>query len=122
MRAFRGAVCVLIILTATIFFNSVYIQRLTDTLAQKVEGVTTDNIESAEQVLESLYEDFKSAEKYISLTVSHDDLTNIEGDFAEILGAAKAGDTESVITLKSRLVSSLKHLGRLSGISLESVI
>ena len=54
--------------------------------------------------------------------MSHDDLTNIEEAFAEIIGAARAGNEIGLITLKSRLRDSLEHLGRLSSINLDSIL
>ena len=83
--------------------------------------ISEDNIEKCEKDARELYETFKEKETFISLTVNHEDLTDIENSFAEIIGAAKSGDIDGVITIKSRLISALTHLGRLTGINLDSI-
>jgi hypothetical protein len=54
--------------------------------------------------------------------VSHSDLSEIEGAFAELIGAAEAKDEESVIIAKSRLTNALMHLRRLSIIGIEGIL
>lgn len=122
MKAAKFAVAVLIILAIAIFANSIYIEKETERFSMEIEAIDISDIESAAIKFESLFEKFRRAEKFISITVSHDDLTNIEEGFADIIGAAKAGDQTSVITIKSRLQDSFEHLGRLSGICLDSII
>ncbi len=65
---------------------------------------------------------FEKKEIFISLTVSHDDLTNIEEEVAELVGAFSVNDTEEAEIIKNRLKSSLEHLRRLSGFNLDSII
>ena len=122
MTAFRISILVLIFVAGAIIINSVYIERLTEGLVEKLSCVNENDPKIAEQELSLLYDEFMRAEKIISLTVSHSDLTNIEEAFAEIIGAAKAKDVAAIITIKSRLGSALKHLGRLSGINFYSII
>lgn len=122
MKTTKIAVFVLILLFAAILTNSIMISRITDRLSGKVDAIDCEDTESAAREYENLSKEFKKAEKYISLTVSHDDLTNIEESFAEIIGAAKAGNEIGLITLKSRLRDSLEHLGRLSSINLDSIL
>ena len=59
---------------------------------------------------------------YLSLTVSHDDLSDIEDIIAELRGAAEVGDKDGVRIAKSRLGSALSHLRRLSGVNLDSIL
>lgn len=122
MKAVKIAILILVILTVSVYANSLYIGYITDNIAIKVENITVDDIAKALSEFEKVFEEFKKAEKYISITVSHDDLTNIEDSFAEIIGAARAGNTVGVITVKSRLKDSLFHLGRLSGINIDSIL
>ena len=102
MKANKFAVTVLIILALLIF--------------------ATSDPASAMAEFERLFTSFRKAEKFISITVGHDDLTHIEENFADIIGAARAGDEDALVTTKSRLIDSLGHLRRLSGISLDSII
>ena len=48
-------------------------------------------------------------------------MTNIEEELNEILGAIEAEDRETLIIAKSRLMGSLSHLRRLSGINADSI-
>ena len=122
MKPAKIAILVLILLFSAVFANSIYISTVTERLAEKVKDVEIDDLDYAMEKFEILREEFKKAEKYISITVSHDDLTNIEEGFADIIGAARSGMRANVITIKSRLEDSLKHLGRLSSLNLESII
>lgn len=122
MKAVRIAGIVLLLLLTSVILNSVYISKITEKFADRIQEIDTDNLEVATEILKNIREDFKKAEKFISITVSHDDLTNIEEGFADIIGAAEAGMKVDVITIKSRLEDALRHLGRLSSINFDSII
>ena len=121
MKTIRIAIVVLLLLTVTVVANSLYISHVTEKFSRELENldINSDNII---EELESGFKRFKKAERFISITVSHDDLTNIEESFADIIGAAKAGETGDIQRIKSRLVDSLLHLGRLSSLNLDSII
>ena len=116
MRVLKLSFVILIALIIGISANSYFIKNTTD----KFESAL-DKAKTSEDFVK-LYSDFKKAENIISLTVSHEDLTNIEDAFAEIIGASISNDTNSIITVKSRLKESLRHLGRLSGFNFESIL
>ena len=122
MNATKFAYITLVLLLSTVLVNSFFIHRTTKIFADSAKSISTDNCEDAGNEFTELFERFRKAQKFINLTVSHDDLTNIEESFAEIIGAAEANDLEGIITAKSRLVDSLEHLGRLSGINLDSIL
>ena len=122
MKSVRIAGIVLLLLLTSVISNSVYISKITEKFADRIQEIDTDNLETATEILKNIREDFKKAEKFISITVSHDDLTNIEEGFADIIGASEAGMKVDVITIKSRLEDALRHLGRLSSINFDSII
>ena len=122
MRAVKISSAVLILLLAAVILNSVYISKITENFADKIQDTNTEDLKVAAESLKGVREEFKKAEKFISITVSHDDLTNIEEGFADIIGAAEAGMRVDVITIKSRLEDALRHLGRLSSINFDSII
>ncbi len=122
MKATKFAYITLIVLLSAVLANSFFIHRLTMKLAEEADAIQTEDIEAAGRDFSDLYKKFKKAEKFINLTVSHDDLTNIEESFSEIIGAAEAMYEPGVKIAKSRLVDSLEHLGRLSGINLDSIL
>ena len=122
MKTFRIAVCALVLLIAAVFANSAYIEKLTDKFVNEVEMINEKDPEIAKGELSELFSKFKKAEKIISITTSHDDLTSIEESFAEMMGAVNAKDMNELIKIKSRLKSAFEHLGRLSGINMDSII
>ena len=66
-------------------------------------------------------EKFMKYERYISITVSHGDLTNIEDLLSEYEAQMRDGSDDAEIT-KSRLINALSHLRRLSGINIDSIV
>ncbi|MBO7304726.1 MAG: DUF4363 family protein [Clostridia bacterium] len=121
MRSVRGALVALVVLIAAVLVNSIYIGKVSRELMDKIEQVEGEDAALLCDEYERIFEEFKKAERIISLTVSHDDLTNIEEGFAEIIGAARAGGEVGLSTVKSRLADALEHLGRLSGINIDSI-
>ncbi len=121
MKTFKVAIIVLIVLLVLIVINSIYIKRLTDEIAKRVEAVDISS-ENAEENFKEICAYFKKSERFISITVSHDDLTNIEEAFSDIIGAAMADSEIDMTITKSRLTDALRHLGQLSSINLDSII
>lgn len=80
------------------------------------------NEESAEETAKKIYESYMKKQKYMSITVSHDDLTNIEDCFVEMIAYLSIEDDQNAEVTKSRLISSLEHLRRLSGINIDAII
>lgn len=84
--------------------------------------ISEDNIKKCEKDARELYETFKKKETFISLTVNHEDLTNIEESFSEIIGYLSIGDADGARVTKNRLLDSLEHLRRLSGFNIDAII
>ena len=122
MRQARIAAFFLSLLAILVIINALYISHIAKDFSKSIDLIDATDAESAANEYKMLYEKFKGAERYISITVSHDDLTNIDNCFSEIIGAAEAGMTGSIKTAESRLKDSLGHLGRLSGINIDSII
>lgn len=122
MKITKIAYTILILLSLIVLFNSLTIGHITNKLKNEIESIDYSNIDTALLKYKKSFEKFEKAEKYISLTVSHDDLTNIEESYAELIGAAKAKDEDEILKAKSRLTDALAHLGRLSGINIDSIL
>ena len=122
----RPQILAWVILAVTVGFavtNTALLAKQTDDILKEVEGVSLDgDPEAARAKLEAIYDSFKNKEKYISITVNHEDLTNIEQSFSEIIGYLAVGDTDGATVIKHRLTDSLEHLRRLSAVNLESII
>ena len=121
MKMVRIAAILLVITLLTVIINSIILKNVIDEILHDVADADDDNAEHALNEYLEIYGKYEKLSSYISLTVNHEDLTDIENSFAEIIGAAKSGDLDGVITIKSRLISALKHLRRLSGINLDSI-
>lgn len=116
--AYAILICSVLLITA----NAIALGRIIDTTVAEVTAAEEEDTEKATKAYTELYENFKRKESYIALTVNHGDLMNIEDAFAEIIGAAKADDKESLMIAKSRLIDALGHLKRLSGINIDSIL
>ena len=78
--------------------------------------------ENAEDEATILYGEFKKAKNYFSLSVNHEDLTNIEDSFVEMIGYLSVKNYKDAEVTKNRLICSLEHLRRLSGFTIDAII
>lgn len=120
MKSVKIAYTILIVSLILIVMNSIVLNGIITDTINEINSVNLN--EKSELVkFRQIYSDFKKKETYISLTVNHEDLTSIDISFSEIIGASSAEDIDSVIMIKSRLIDSLFHLKRLSGINIDSI-
>ena len=121
MKTEKFAYVVFITLVIAVISNSVILGRTIDKFIAEVSEAEEENMDTAYSDYQEIYDNYKKHELYISITTNHGDLENIESAFAEIIGAAKAGDRDGVITQKSRLIDFFAHIKRLSGINIDSI-
>ena len=121
MKTVKVAAILLVATLLTVIINSTVLKIIIDEITDEVIAAEEEDADEAYGEYSEIFEKYKKKASYISLTVNHEDLTDIENSFAEIIGAAKSGDIDGVITIKSRLISALTHLGRLTGINLDSI-
>lgn len=114
MKSVKMAAVLLVLTLAAVVANSIAVRNM-------IGGIVEDVKVADASKYEQIFEDYKRMEAYISLTVDHEDMMNIELAFAELTGAVRAEDEESVTVIKNRLIYSLEHLRRLSGINIESI-
>ena len=81
-------------------------------------GITA---KEAKEGAQALFDSYKRAEIFLSLTVSHNDLTDIESFFSEMIGYLSVSDMEGAEMAKNRLIDALAHLRRLSGVNMSSI-
>ena len=120
MKAFIIALITALLVACAVFVNSVFLDISLTALIEECESIP-EQCEEIER-WEALYGDFVKWQRYISLTVSHEDMSNIESDFAEMLASARVGDRDSLVIAKSRLIMTLTHLKRLSGVNPDSIL
>ena len=104
--------------------NTYYLGMTIDSVLAELEKIEPD-ICTEDELYEAgiaLYTEFNRLEPYISLTVSHSDLMSIEDAINEFKGYAEVGDRDGASVTKSRLIGALRHLRRLSGFNIDSII
>lgn len=115
------AIALLIILPLAVILNTIILTAQIDETINAINSVKIEE-SGAKGKAESIFEDFSRKESFLSLTVSHDDLTNIEDCFTEMIGYLSVGDTKNAEVMRNRLIHSLEHLRRLSGFNIDAII
>ena len=114
MRSVRIAAVILTVTVLAVILNAIGVRLVIDGITADVEAAEADGYAE-------VFERFKKMEVYVSLSVDHEDMMNIELAFAELVAMAEGGDTEGAEVTKSRLTYSLEHLKRLSGLNIDSI-
>ena len=115
------AIVIFIFILGFTIINTIILQNMTDKLIENAKTLSLTD-ENANRMAKELHEEFKANESYIALTVSHEDLTNIEECFAELNGYLAVSDTEGAMIVKYRLISFLGHLRRLVSFNIDTII
>ena len=120
--ATKASYAVLLFLLLLVILNSFYIRSFCGKAHSiSAEHESSDSLDSLSKRFEAIEEMYEKNEIFISLSVSHDDLTNIEDLLAEIRGAINTEDKDGALIAKSRFENAILHLGRLSSVNLESI-
>ena len=123
----RTKILAVIIFSATVvavFVNNYYLDEAIEEIIEAVEeleiaGNDSDELSEEAEEVRSLY---RARQTYISLSVSHGDLTDIEEMLSELAGQLRVGAMEEAEVTKGRLIDALWHLRRLSGVNIDSVV
>lgn len=118
------AVLAVVSIIAAVSANTVFLGKNIDKIRKEVESISIKDgeCELARRQAVRAFELFRDAELLIGLTVNHDDLSNIEECFAELIGYLSVGDADGAEVTKSRLTDALGHLRRLSGFNIDAII
>lgn len=111
---------ILALIITSVALNTIILNRQISDLYEKAIKLNEENI--TEKKIDDLLMDFQKKEKYMSITVSHYDLTNIGECLIEMKGSINQYDYTNVIVAKNRLEYFLEHLKRLSGFNLGAII
>ncbi len=105
-------------------FNSYFLGKEIEALTGKIEDLEIDdeNTDAALSHALQIREEFGQRKSYISISVNHEDLSNIETIFAEMIGQLEVGSADDAKVAKSRLIDALGHLRRLSGVNIDTII
>ena len=107
-------ICIVAILTFVGVNSFIVDQRMEDIINEVKKCESYKDVTGAR-------EKFMEYERYINITVNHEDLTLIEDLFSQYEAEMRDESDDAEIT-KSRLINALTHLRRLSGINIDSVI
>lgn len=121
MKAGAFAISVMVLVIALVSINSFMLDRSIAGFIIDAEGLSVDDYSAYEEAVE-IKKKFEDAERFISLTVNHDDLTNIEECYSDLTGYLKVDMTDEADVTKNRLIDALTHLRRLSGVNIDSII
>ena len=121
MNSIKISYLVLILCICFVIANGFYLEYITSELYAMACDLDIQSADAKEEG-EEIYATFDKHQRLISITVSHDDLSLIDDTLCELIGALEVGDTEGAAITKSRLCGSLRHLKRLSGLNIDSII
>lgn len=113
------SVALLIGVLAFVTINTVILSKEIEEITDRVAALEPSGYSEGAMLI---YDEFKSRSKYMSLTVSHEDLRDIEDRFVEMIGYISVGDEDNARVTKDRLTRSLEHLRRLSGFNIDAII
>ena len=118
------AVCLFVLVVSFVITNTIVLNIQIEEICDAVKAIEIreDSLKEAERETREIFDIYKRREVFISLTVNHDDLTNIEESFDEMIGYLSVGDADGARVTKNRLVGSLEHLRRLSGFTIDAII
>ena len=117
------AIVIIVLVLSSSALNTLFLHNEIQRLISLTESLKPDEPpESALADAEELRVEFMKVEKIMSITVNHNDLTDIEEIFSEMIGYLKVEDYDGARVAKSRLEDALKHLRRLTGINIDAVI
>ena len=114
----RIAVAILLLLLILATANVLISEYMLKNLSQDLEEISVGESEKAKDLAHR----FSRCAFFLSITVNHDDLENVEELFVELAAIAGTDDAAEMETLKSRLISVLRQIRRLCGIGIDSII
>jgi len=115
------SVVLLVVVVAFVTVNTIVITRQIRNMERAVSAIDISDENATDEAAE-IFKEFRQKEVYISLTVNHEDLTNIEDCFVELVGQLSVGNEDEAKVTKDRLTYSLEHLRRLSTFTIDAII
>ena len=113
------AACIIVaLLLLSTVLNVVTSKAVLGDLADEVRSLSLGDSEAAE----ALGQKFAGAIFFLSITVNHEDLGRAEEYMAELITVIGGDDASALEVAKSRLISALRQIGRLSGAGIDSII
>ena len=124
MKERAMAIVLLVVVIISVVTNTLLLCSKLDHIIYRIERlnfIETNNFETKTEA-EEIYKEYQDYYLFLGLTVSHDDLTNIDNCFVELLGYISINNFDEATVAQSRLINSLEHLRRLCGFNIEAII
>ncbi len=122
MKIHYTAILILLVIVVLVCANAWYICDTADAyLATWSTLQVPQHVDGLLPMVQSFREEYVRFERIVSLTVSHEDLTNIATALSDLQGAALGDDRAAFLQAKCRLTDALAHLKRQNGCSVYSI-
>ncbi len=127
MKVFLCAMIILALLVSGVFFNIHYLTKTLTEIRDDLDAIPIPqegikDLTRQEADLSHLQDVWRRRSSYISLTVNHADLMEVETQFAAALGAARAGTRENYLVSLSQLDYALSHLAEMAQASVKNIV
>ena len=109
MRTFIVSLLILIALTVMIFTVSAIANNSLGTLVRQIEKIEPDDAALTETV-SSIRRAWTRAEGFYNISMDRRDISAIDDHFAELQGAAEAGDRNTLLITKQRLLAAIARI------------
>ncbi len=115
MKVFVSALCVFLLITVFVTFNSFRIPDLCGELLNTLGAVTEDNFTETSVIFEEKWNECRSCIRFI---VGHEDSEKIDDTLDEMKSRHNSGDTGGFYSAKTKLTSLIEEIKRAEELSL----
>ncbi len=115
------SVVLLFFLLGAVIANTFFLTRKIEQIISDIQSASTENTNDSIGRITEIFDNYQKAEGFLSLTVSHNDLSDINGYFTELMAYLSLGNADEASVAKSRLTDALLHLKRLSGWNIQAI-
>ena len=127
MKAFLAALIIFFLLLSVILFNAIFLEMKIEKLERQLLSIPLPQKEQKDLTLQHTYvenvvAEWKRNAYLFSLSVSHQDLMEVELQFSALQGASAGTSYDDYITCMSQLLYALSHLKEMSEINFANVL
>ena len=119
MKSLIFAYVMIIILLLAVILNSIMVSKSIKGIVEMINDVYDTSLN--EERYQEIYDEYLKRQRFISLSIDHSYLGNVETGFTEVIAAAKIGEYSDLVIAKSRLLNALAHVRRLASINIDSI-
>lgn len=117
MRSFITASIILLLMIGLIICNSVCVTRKIDRLSE-----LCDLLESGEDVLDALIDDWRDCRDFLALSINHSEIDRAEDALCELSSYHESGSGSDYAAKLRDFRSALKHIADAQKLSLDNIL